>query len=120
MRNAKTNHKEVASIQRDVDHRLETSYSVNLVKSPEIGNTTIFSISDLTELLFTSESEMSTGQSDGGSSVTSKRGAFIVVEGLDRAGKTTQVKRLADKLSAKGHTVQSIRFPGMKVNGRQS
>lgn len=40
------------------------------------------------------------------------RGAFILVEGLDRAGKTTQVKRLCDKLYAEGHNVKTIRFPG--------
>ncbi|EPQ25909.1 uncharacterized protein PFL1_06582 [Pseudozyma flocculosa PF-1] len=34
------------------------------------------------------------------------RGLFIVVEGLDRAGKSTQVARLADKLGAK-----EIKFP---------
>jgi dTMP kinase len=40
------------------------------------------------------------------------RGAFIVIEGLDRAGKTTQVKKLSDKLYAEGHNVKAIRFPG--------
>lgn len=41
------------------------------------------------------------------------RGAFIVVEGLDRAGKTTQVQRLCDTLYAQGHNVKTIRFPGI-------
>jgi dTMP kinase len=41
------------------------------------------------------------------------RGAFIVIEGLDRAGKTTQVKRLCDKLYAQGHNIKAIRFPGI-------
>jgi dTMP kinase len=40
------------------------------------------------------------------------RGAFIVVEGLDRAGKTTQVKKLCDTLYAEGHNVKTVRFPG--------
>ena len=40
------------------------------------------------------------------------RGAFIAVEGLDRAGKTTQVKRLCDKLYAQGHNIKTLRFPG--------
>jgi dTMP kinase len=40
------------------------------------------------------------------------RGAFIVVEGLDRAGKSTQVKKLCDTLYAKGHNVKAIGFPG--------
>lgn len=41
------------------------------------------------------------------------RGAFIVVEGLDRAGKTTQVKKLADKLYALGRNIKMMRFPGI-------
>jgi len=41
-----------------------------------------------------------------------KRGAFIVIEGLDRAGKTTQVKKLCDALYSAGHNVKTIRFPG--------
>lgn len=40
------------------------------------------------------------------------RGAFIVVEGVDRAGKTTQVQRVCSKLYALGHNIKSIRFPG--------
>jgi dTMP kinase len=40
------------------------------------------------------------------------RGAFIVVEGLDRAGKTTQVKKLCDALYASGQNVKALRFPG--------
>lgn len=40
------------------------------------------------------------------------RGAFIVVEGLDRSGKTTQVKKLCDRLYSAGHNVKTIRFPG--------
>lgn len=43
------------------------------------------------------------------------RGAFIVIEGLDRAGKTTQVKRLCDTLHAEGHNVEMLRFPGMSI-----
>ena len=41
-----------------------------------------------------------------------QRGAFIVVEGLDRAGKTTQVKRLCDKLYSQDHNIKTLRFPG--------
>jgi hypothetical protein len=41
-----------------------------------------------------------------------KRGAFIVVEGLDRAGKTTQVKKLCDELYGSGRNVKTLRFPG--------
>jgi hypothetical protein len=40
------------------------------------------------------------------------RGAFIVIEGLDRAGKSTQVKKLCDKLYETGHNIKTVRFPG--------
>jgi dTMP kinase len=39
------------------------------------------------------------------------RGALIVVEGLDRAGKSTQVERLCNNLRTSGHPVQNMRFP---------
>ncbi|TEY81812.1 hypothetical protein BOTCAL_0031g00030 [Botryotinia calthae] len=39
------------------------------------------------------------------------RGSFILIEGLDRAGKTTQVKKLCDKLYASGRNVKLMRFP---------
>ncbi|KAH8654028.1 thymidylate kinase-domain-containing protein [Tricladium varicosporioides] len=39
------------------------------------------------------------------------RGAFVVIEGLDRAGKTTQVRKLCDTLYKEGHNVKNIRFP---------
>lgn len=41
-----------------------------------------------------------------------QRGAFIVIEGLDRSGKTTQVKRLCDKLYSQGRNIKTLRFPG--------
>lgn len=44
--------------------------------------------------------------------MASQRGAFIVIEGLDRSGKTTQVQKLADALSKDGHKVKALRFPG--------
>ncbi len=40
------------------------------------------------------------------------RGAFIVIEGLDRSGKTTQVKRLDEQLTRSGNKVKLLRFPG--------
>jgi hypothetical protein len=43
------------------------------------------------------------------------RGAFIVVEGLDRAGKTTQVKNMCEKLYGHGHNVKTLRFPCIGV-----
>lgn len=41
-----------------------------------------------------------------------KRGAFIVLEGLDRSGKSTQVARLVAGLQKSGHKAVSCRFPG--------
>jgi dTMP kinase len=37
---------------------------------------------------------------------------FITFEGLDGSGKTTQLQRLADALTAEGHRVVSLRQPG--------
>lgn len=44
-----------------------------------------------------------------------RRGALIVVEGLDRAGKSSQCEKLGDYLSQQGHTVKYIRFPGTLI-----
>ena len=41
-----------------------------------------------------------------------RRGALIVVEGLDRAGKSSQCEMLQTYLVAQGHEVKYIRFPG--------
>lgn len=40
------------------------------------------------------------------------RGAFIVLEGLDRSGKTTQAKLLEQRLVEERRPVQRIGFPG--------
>lgn len=40
------------------------------------------------------------------------RGKFIVLEGPDGSGKTTQVKLLAEKLEGAGKTVRLVREPG--------
>lgn len=40
------------------------------------------------------------------------RGALIVVEGLDRAGKSTQSRLLSEHLEAQGIRVKRLRFPG--------
>ncbi|KAJ5573790.1 uncharacterized protein N7459_008217 [Penicillium hispanicum] len=40
-----------------------------------------------------------------------RRGALIVVEGLDRAGKSSQCEMLRDYLEQRGHAVKYIRFP---------
>lgn len=42
----------------------------------------------------------------------SRRGALVVVEGLDRAGKSTQCARLHQFLVDQGHKTKYIRFPG--------
>lgn len=39
------------------------------------------------------------------------RGAFIVLEGLDRSGKSTQCSRLVDYLASVGHAAEQMRFP---------
>ncbi|XP_026201745.1 thymidylate kinase [Anabas testudineus] len=40
-----------------------------------------------------------------------KRGALIVLEGVDRAGKTTQCKKLVQALEQSGRPVEMMRFP---------
>lgn len=44
---------------------------------------------------------------------STRRGALIVVEGLDRAGKSSQCEMLRDYLSSQGKNVKYIRFPGL-------
>lgn len=41
-----------------------------------------------------------------------RRGALIVLEGVDRAGKSTQGRRLVEALRAAGHRADLLRFPG--------
>ncbi|XP_063123113.1 thymidylate kinase isoform X2 [Rattus norvegicus] len=43
--------------------------------------------------------------------MASRRGALIVLEGVDRAGKTTQCLRLVTALCASGHRAELLRFP---------
>lgn len=40
------------------------------------------------------------------------RGALIVLEGLDRSGKSSQAARLAETLRHLGNNVMALRFPG--------
>ncbi|KAH7160350.1 thymidylate kinase-domain-containing protein [Dactylonectria estremocensis] len=47
--------------------------------------------------------------SEGGAATT--RGAFVVLEGLDRSGKTTQVKLLEQRFVEEGRPVKVMRFP---------
>lgn len=46
-----------------------------------------------------------------GSKKSDSRGALIVLEGLDRCGKTSQCSRLLSSLEKSGHAVESWRFP---------
>jgi thymidylate kinase len=46
-------------------------------------------------------------------SQSTRRGALIVVEGLDRAGKSSQCEMLRESLSQQGNAVNYIRFPGI-------
>jgi len=47
-----------------------------------------------------------------GAASTVARGLFIVVEGLDKAGKSTQCIKLAKNLEMEGKRNEIIRFPG--------
>ncbi|CAM9119461.1 unnamed protein product [Scytosiphon promiscuus] len=47
----------------------------------------------------------------GDSSGSVKRGAFILFEGVDRCGKTTQAKLLVESLKKAGHDACFMRFP---------
>lgn len=44
------------------------------------------------------------------------RGAFIVIEGLDRSGKSTQTARLVERLEREGCTVKLHKFPGGRLD----
>lgn len=48
------------------------------------------------------------------------RGALIVLEGLDRSGKTTQVKLLEQRFVEAGKKVKVMRFPGESVFAKQN
>lgn len=48
----------------------------------------------------------------GKSSGRAARGALVVLEGLDRSGKTTQVKLLEQRFVELGKKVKMMRFPG--------
>lgn len=48
-------------------------------------------------------------------SAPAPRGALVVLEGLDRSGKTTQVKLLQQRFVELGKKVRLMRFPGEHV-----
>ncbi|KAH7258657.1 Thymidylate kinase [Fusarium solani] len=70
------------------------------------------SINDLATAAIASSSgpEPATGTSPAPAS-SAVRGAFIVLEGLDRSGKTTQVKLLEQRFVEEGSKVKVMRFP---------
>ncbi|MGB8986286.1 MAG: dTMP kinase [Candidatus Sulfotelmatobacter sp.] len=49
----------------------------------------------------------------------SRQGKFITFEGLDGTGKSTQMRKLAEKLRAAGHRVMETREPGGTVTGEK-
>ena len=50
---------------------------------------------------------------------TTDRGVLITIEGIDGAGKSTQVERLAEVLTQRGHRVLCTREPGATALGRE-
>ncbi|XP_002723765.2 thymidylate kinase isoform X2 [Oryctolagus cuniculus] len=46
-----------------------------------------------------------------GRTMAGRRGALIVLEGVDRAGKSTQSRKLVAALRAAGHRAELLRFP---------
>lgn len=44
--------------------------------------------------------------------MAARRGALIALEGVDRAGKSTQCRRLVEALRDAGHRADLLRFPG--------
>lgn len=57
------------------------------------------------------------GEASGARAMAGRRGALIVLEGVDRAGKTTQCRRLVEALRAAGLRADLLRFPGMGPAG---
>lgn len=44
--------------------------------------------------------------------MSGSRGAFILLEGIDRCGKTTQSRRLVEFLNNRGIAAELMHFPG--------
>lgn len=55
-----------------------------------------------------------------GAEMAGRRGALIVLEGVDRAGKSTQSRKLVDALCAAGHRAELLRFPGGRAGLREA
>ena len=65
-------------------------------------------MASITEL---ASAALSSSSATTGSGTSKPRGTFIVLEGLDRAGKTTQVKLLEQRFVEAGRPVKMMRFP---------
>eukprot|EP00903_Cladosiphon_okamuranus_P006696 g6535.t1 len=69
------------------------------------------------------EDTKETGETPPASAGPAKRGAFILFEGVDRCGKTTQANLLVESLKDAGHDACFMRFPdrttpiGQMING---
>lgn len=59
---------------------------------------------------------MSTSSLDQAPNPSTTRGLFIVLEGLDRSGKSTQCELLIQHLQDQGRPVQGWKFPGKLVH----
>lgn len=55
-------------------------------------------------------------QAESSTTQETQRGLFIVLEGLDRCGKSTQVDRLVDHLNRHGRRARTQKFPGQWSN----
>jgi len=80
----KENAKVINKVKVDVNRRRLTRYTPSVI---------------------TMQAESSTGQA-------TQRGLFIVLEGLDRCGKSTQVDRLVAYLNRNGRQARLQKFPG--------
>jgi thymidylate kinase len=47
-----------------------------------------------------------------------KRGAFVVIEGLDRSGKSTQASAILSRLQQNGIKAKLLKFPGASISQR--
>lgn len=77
------------------------------------------SINDLATAAIASSSSPKPAANEA-STTSTKRGAFIVLEGLDRSGKTTQAKLLEQRFVEEGRPVKVMRFPGESGTRRGS
>ena len=65
---------------------------------------------------YTYLASVSSMQAESSTSQTAPRGLFIVLEGLDRCGKSTQVDRLVKHLDSNERPARLQKFPGMCIS----